>query len=65
MSENEDVPGTWGDKNGFGRPYISFLLHRVANSVCCGHDGNTAGSVSTNHNLPHSMMGVLSNFQML
>jgi len=24
MSEDEDAPGTWGDKNGFGRPYIPF-----------------------------------------
>lgn len=24
MSEDKDAPGTWGDKNGFGRPYIPF-----------------------------------------
>jgi hypothetical protein len=24
MSEDEDAPGTWGDKSGFGRPYIPF-----------------------------------------
>ena len=24
MSEDEDAPGTWENRNGFGRPYIPF-----------------------------------------
>ena len=42
MSEDEDAPGTWGDKNGFGRPYIPFsctglLIPSVVGNTAARH----------------------------